>query len=94
MAILYGCRGDRPAPHVTGPVTSDDKIALDSRPDRVTCRGSGGDQPATPAGASPVETLDDMTARDHRATLYGLGGEPLPLSTHQLFRGALWLTST
>ena len=94
MAKCMGCRGDRPAPHVTGPVTSDDKIALDSRPDRVTCRGSGGDQPATPAGASPVETLDDMTARDHRATLYGLGGEPLPLSTHQLFRGALWLTST
>jgi hypothetical protein len=47
--------------------------------------GSGGDRPATPAGASPAMTSDDMTARDHRATLYGLGGEPLPLSTHQPF---------
>jgi len=31
--------GDRPVAPVTGPVTSDDKIALDTRSDRVTCRG-------------------------------------------------------
>ena len=33
-----------------GPVTSDDKIALDSHPDRVKGRGSGGDGAASQPG--------------------------------------------